>query len=682
MFFKLVLRNSRQNRKANLLYFSSMIIAIVVFYNVLALEHQDIIVFLKTMEGNAVNKVLNMIPVLYSVTLAILFFLVYFAISMQFDSRKHEFGVYLTLGMKRSKLFMLMLLEELLSSMFVLMIGLPIAIILSEVISLITLKLVGLDIINHSFVISLKAIGLTIGGFLIVKTIALIFLSSKIVSKEIRTLLYQTPSGAKRDYPKYVYLISLVLGSLLLFKAYHYALTPKTWDDVHLLIVMMILGVVGTILFFYGLRMFIAMIIKLKPHKPLHIYNFRQLQEMIINRSTVLAICSLLISVTVCLISVERALSVVTNNTPHTIDYTFIYDQSTPKNNLSLDQVNNKLKRVGVDKQFSKLFEVRVGSSKAIHEISLNNIIDKIQTLEPGREKEMLLDSFNHANCYFIRLSGYNKLRIAAGLKPITLADNQAALYRYSNVRLEQKKINNVLALHPTITIGKDKLILTDQLESLSLAIEGTINLFTSFIVSDSVFDKYLNKNDYGVYVHGILNDNIVKEQGLISTITHINKQIDQTNLKYESYLKNIGFKIFSVVLISYLTIYLSLILLIVVNTILAAQFLIGQRKMSKHYQTLLHLGATYKLLCRASNKQINWYFGLPVVIAIVSSFFVIKSLLFQVMPLYYDDVKLQLSTIGVAIGILIIVELIYIQIVRLQSKRYLRTLMQPQREE
>ena len=83
-----------------------------------------------------------------------LFFLVYFASSMQMERRKHEFGVYLTLGMRRSKLFLLLLLEDLRNSVLALGIGLPISILISELISLITAKIVGLGIIEHQFSLS------------------------------------------------------------------------------------------------------------------------------------------------------------------------------------------------------------------------------------------------------------------------------------------------------------------------------------------------------------------------------------------------------------------------------------------------------------------------------------------------------------------------------------------------
>ena len=79
MFYDLVNRNSKQNRKENGLFFVSLIMAIVAFYIILSLEKQDVIIFLKTMESEALDKLFLLIPALYGLSLFILFFLVYFA---------------------------------------------------------------------------------------------------------------------------------------------------------------------------------------------------------------------------------------------------------------------------------------------------------------------------------------------------------------------------------------------------------------------------------------------------------------------------------------------------------------------------------------------------------------------------------------------------------------------------
>lgn len=173
MFSELVARNSRRSRRENGLFFTSLLISIVAFYIILSLSHQDVMMFLQRMESSAVDRLLSLVPVLYGLTLFILFFLVYYANRFQLARRRHEFGVYLMLGMQRRKLFGMLLAEDLRSSLIALAIGLPAALLISEVISLVTARLVGLGIVGHRFTLSLSAIGWTAVGFLAIKLLGL-----------------------------------------------------------------------------------------------------------------------------------------------------------------------------------------------------------------------------------------------------------------------------------------------------------------------------------------------------------------------------------------------------------------------------------------------------------------------------------------------------------------------------
>lgn len=47
MFSELIRRNSKRNRQENTLYFVTMILTVAAFYIILALDHQDVMIFLK-----------------------------------------------------------------------------------------------------------------------------------------------------------------------------------------------------------------------------------------------------------------------------------------------------------------------------------------------------------------------------------------------------------------------------------------------------------------------------------------------------------------------------------------------------------------------------------------------------------------------------------------------------------
>ena len=132
MFFKLAMRNSRRSRKENGLFFASLVVSIVAFYIILALSHQDVMIFLRSLESDAVNSLLQIAAVFYVFSLVMLFFLIYYASKYQLERRRHELGMYIMMGMRRSKLFALLMAEDLGSSVVALLIGLPIAILVSE----------------------------------------------------------------------------------------------------------------------------------------------------------------------------------------------------------------------------------------------------------------------------------------------------------------------------------------------------------------------------------------------------------------------------------------------------------------------------------------------------------------------------------------------------------------------
>ena len=262
MFSNLILRNSKRNRKKNGLFFGSLIISIVAFYIILSLSKQDVMVFLAKMESDAVNKLLLMIPVFYGMTLGILFFLIYFACKYQLERRRKEFGVYLMMGMRRSKLFIMLLAEDLLSSILALVIGLPIAVLLSELISLVTAKLVGMGIIGHQFTFSLSAVCFTVTGFLVIKLAAFLILSGKISRQEIGTLLASFSEKEKKQRPAFVYGTCTVSGMIMLAAAYAVAIQGIAWYAPDKMLLTLVLGLLGTILLFYGMRALIALLVK------------------------------------------------------------------------------------------------------------------------------------------------------------------------------------------------------------------------------------------------------------------------------------------------------------------------------------------------------------------------------------------------------------------------------------
>ena len=667
MFSKLVSRNSKRDRKNNGLYFSSMVLSIISFYIILSLTHQDVMHFLKQIESDAVNKLFSMIPILYVATLFILFFLVYFSSSMQMERRKHEFGVYLTLGMRRSKLFLLLLLEDLRNSVLALGIGLPISILISELISLITAKIVGLGIIEHQFSLSTTALLYTVIGFLAVKLAVFVLLSTKTANMEIGNLLAYSPSGMKKLLPKGVYLLASVLGILLLGTAYYMGMSGQAWENVITMGITVLLGTLGTILLFFGMRLFIDFLVKLGNNRKLHAYNFRQIQELVIQRSTILAVCSLLIFSALCLFGAGVA---ITSGNPGTKTHV-------------LDAVKKELETAGLVSQFSKILQIKVGQTKEHESVSFEEVIKELKNQKDNKNKEILLHKFKQStNSHLIPVSEYNELKKAANLPPLELTNKEAYLYMGKDFLPDESLVNSVLKTKPQIKVMGNDVKLIGEVESLPIVTDHEITLSVALIVPDEIFMSYTDGR-YSNYVSGILAPELVKEKGLMRAISDTNEKLNQTSLGYESYIQNMGRQLFYIISASYVTIYLSIIFLVVANTIIGVQFLMGQRQSYRRYQTLIHLGANYETLCKSSEKQVNWYFGLPIALALISSSFGVSSLLTGIVPTSARMVMGQRFITAMLIVLLLAgFEVIYIRIVKKNSNKYLLSLMEPKRDE
>lgn len=684
MFSELVKRNSRRSRRENGLFFTSLLISIIAFYIILSLSHQDVMVFLQRMESDAVNRLLTLVPVLYGLTLFILFFLVYYANRFQLARRRHEFGVYLMLGMQRRKLFGMLLAEDLRSSLIALAIGLPAALLISEVISLVTARLVGLGIVGHRFALSLSAIGWTAVGFLAIKLLASLILSGKIVREEIGALLTETPEGTKQQRPAAVYAAALVLGIALLAGAYTFAIRGYAWSGLCYMAGTLTLGVAGTLLLFYGLRVIIDRLARRGDRAgKLRVFNFRQVEETVIHRSGTLAISSLLILAALCCFGAGVATARSSRAEAHTLDYTF------PTDSKSADAVRETLTAHGLDSAFSDIFEMRIGRVRTSTDYqntvkfpALQRTIDAMPVSDERQQLQYLLEAVSYP--HLIALSSYNRLLDAAGQPELTLADNEAAVYCDSEVSSAENTalLDRLITDGAAVTIDGAPFTLTGQVQSVSVVTDRSITISFALIVPDAAFDHY-TQGDYDVYLDAVLAPSVTEGKSLMNAIADMNGQLDPLGLKYESYLQNLGRELFYIVAASYLTIYLAIIFLVVANTVIGVQFLMGQQKAARRYRTLVRLGAEHDTLCRAAKAQINWYFGLPVGVAAVSSAFGVRALFTGMLTAQAQRGMTDLMiTAGAMILLLCVVEWIYMAAVKRSSSKYLLTLMAPEREE
>ena len=332
MFFNFIKRNSRKIRKENGVYFASLVISIVAFYVILSLGEQDVIVYLQTVESDAVERLLLIIPVLYAVSLFFVFFLVYFANRYQLQQRSHEFGLYLMMGMKQSKLFAMIMGETLWNGFVALCIGVPISLFLTELINLASSRLIGMGIIGHEFRISWPGLGMTVSGFIVVQLLAMFILSVIMSRKEPIDLLNEQKEKSQRLLSPKWSIVSFLTGATLLFGtiflcvSYGLAVLYLRSLDYRIFALIIMIGICGTFILFRGLGSLIGAWVKRKSSSStgLFVFTARQLQENVLHQWSSLAVSSLLILMAI--VCFAFGTSTALNNgavSNRTVDYTF-----------------------------------------------------------------------------------------------------------------------------------------------------------------------------------------------------------------------------------------------------------------------------------------------------------------------------------------------------------------------
>lgn len=691
MFFKLVRRNRRRNRKENGLFFGTLLVSIIAFYMILSLSHQDVMYFLREMESDAVNRLILMIPLFYGLTLVILFCLIYFAGRLQMERRSHEIGMYLMMGMERSRLFFLLLAEDISQSCVSLLLGLPAAVLLSEIISLITARVAGLGVIGHHFSFSLSAAVLTMAGFLAIRIASFLLLSLKISRREVGTLLNGEQEKVQKRFPAAVYAAGFAAGILCLGKAYEMAIRGISWNQTGMMLLTLILAFTGTMVLFFGLRAVFYVNARFgKQDRNLQRFHLRQMQEQVIRRSGAMAVSSLLITGALCCFGAGTAIIwYYGQSEQHVLDYTFSADGSGGNAEAEADRIREILNESQLDVCLERLFEIRTGNIRTEEEekekYSMETVMEKLDGYQDSEEGKVLKNNLQYQSSpRLIALSGYNELLEAAGLPLMELSPEEAAVYmdRTMSSEAQRKIMNQILEQRPEVKVNGRNMYLKGTVQTTDLVTDRSITLSFALIVPDQVFFREATDR-YDIYLNGILRSDEVEAAGLMNVISDMNRKLDRTGLSYESYLQNMGRQLFYSAASGYLTMYLAVIFLIVSNTVLGVMFLMNQQKTGRRYRTLSRLGAGYETLCCSVQKQICWFFGLPVAVGAVNSIFGVRALFTGILSSRTRGSIQELMLASVAmILILCVVEWMYLTAVRRSSSRYLLKLMIPEREE
>ena len=677
MFFKHIFKNAKKSRKENGLYFGSLIVAIVSFYVLLSLEDQDVINFLKTMESDGIRKLMVLIKLVYVISLFFLFFLIYFSSKYHLERRKREFGMYQMLGMRRGKIFGLLMGETIYNSLISLLIGIPIALFLTELISLTTIKIIGIGIIGHQFKFSYIGILGTVIGFLLVQIIAMLLLSISISKKEPLDLIKKDSSKKQVISSGKSRWIYLIIGTILLIIAYLVAILLLKSLNLVVALIVLVTGITGTFMFFKGISALVGSRLNKKSEKSSGLFTFtmRQIQENIFFESNTLAFSSLLVLLSMICIAFGASVAISRqDNTNRTVDFSITASEEEVKetiNSLDLNSYVENYYPVYLESMRASLNS----ENNEVLEFSWEGFRKEIEKMPESKSKNIILQYLTPDNYpYLISLESFNNMRKASGKESLVLENNEVAFYSNAGFYSEDF-INEVLKGSPYIMIQGERYDLANEYYIDNIVADRTITLSNAFIVSEDLYKRLIGDVEPSIWNLNI-NNNLVEEKGLMQSISEVNEILSVSGLQYESYLQGMGRNLFYIVTGSYLTLYLGIIFLIIGNTMIGIKFLIQLSSTKERYKILLNLGAKKSEVYKSAKSQVRIFFGLVIGVSLISSIFGIWAMFNSFLN---EESKKLLVYIGpiasVIIIMLVIVELIYIKIIDKTSYKEINSL-------
>lgn len=669
MFFKQVWRNAAKNRKESGLFFGSLVIAIVAFYTLLSLGEQDVMRFLSTVESDAVRKLMALLPAVYGVSLFFVFFLVYFACKYQVGSRKRELGMYLMLGMKRSRLFLMLFCENLWNSLLSLLMGLPAALLLSEGISLATAKLVGLGIIGHNVAFSGRAVAWTIGGYILVQMMSMLIISVPLARKEPVQLLHGDGSESQPDFHRGKSSLFFFLGLLLLLCAYYLGIFRLRALKVSTFLALMISGLSGTFLLFRGLGGFLGRRIQKRSDSARGLATFtgRQIQEHVASQHKALAVSSLLLLMALSCVSYGISVGFGRGgerSDSRSCDFTLLGEEEEIQQILRREDISSRLKSA-YPMYFSR---IKWAEEDAVS-LDIDELTDRVVSASGGQMDEQSV-RIERA----ISQSAYNNMLRAMGKEELHLAGNEVALFSAMG-GITADAFDTAARQGVSVGINGRKYSVYPALWVDNIVADRAITLYLAVIVPDSLYREIVvSQEPYCWNLH--LSDNLVKEKGLMQAIQETDALLEGTGVEYDSYLGGIGRNLFYAVSASYLTIYLGILFLLIANTVIGLKYLIGQRQNIHRYVTLTMLGADTEMMCASVRTQIHVFFCLVLSVSLVSSVAAVTAMFRSLTRL---PVGTSMVTVALFAGIVLagftLVEGIYIRVVKKTACREIRAL-------
>ena len=619
MYSKIALNSVKKSFKDYTIYFLTLTFAVCIFYSFNSIESQKAMLDL-TVNQKAYMKLFSSVISIASVFVSfILGALIIYANNFLIKKRKKEMGIYITLGMPKRKVSNILLLETVLIGIISLGIGLILGVVLSQGLSILTAKLFMGSMTSYQFAFSIDAVLKTILYFGIIFLLVMIF-NTVIISKyKLIDLLNASKKNEKIKMRNPV-ISSIIFCLAVIFIVVAYIFINKSGLDIQSTYfeLSIVLGVIGTFLFFFGLSGIVLYVIQRSKNiylKNLNIFIVRQISSKFnTNFLSMSLICLMLFITTVMLSSglgfkntMEQG---VKKNTPFDASIEIYYSSDSVSQANELTQV--------VNNQLSKYTNKSYIAQYQLNDVSMRKML---LPYVPNTMKKAIDNSYNDY-CMAVSISQYNKMRELEGQKPINLANNDVLVL--SNVQKFEGPINDFIKNNGKIDIinGTEYKVQNDKAIEDSLYSSGmAINTIT-LVVPDKIVQNLIPYTGYvNINYTGSNTEKKTQESNIEAIFDKLNREkpdgyIGNGYTRTQLYEQSLGLS----AIVIYLSIYLGIVFLIASAAVLALQQLSEASDSINRYKALRKIGVTDKMINKSIFIQTLIYFGAPLALAIAHS--------------------------------------------------------------
>lgn len=623
MLFKLSSRNVKRSIRDYTIYFLTLVLGVCIFYVFNSLESQTIMMDLPESKKAFVDLISRVISVVSGFVSCILGFLVIYANNFIIKKRNKEIGIYMTLGISKSKISIMLFVETIIIGVLSLLVGIFIGVFLSQGLAGITAKLFEASMKKYQFVFSKEACLKTAFYFGIMFFVVM-FLNFVVVSRyNLIDLIYRSKANQKLKGTNLLLSVFLFVMSIVcLAFAYKFILDNQIFDlngkEFNRAI---ILGIIGTVLFFRALAGFLIKVTQSSKNyylKNLNTFTLRQLNSKINLHYVSMSIICLMLFIAIGMSSTGIGMKSTLENTVRfqtPFDMSMYIDILEEKDNIEIDE-------------FLKSRGIHLGNYTS--EIIKYNLYDNNIPFKKMFEKtnsqflKKQIDSMIEFNVPVIKISDYNKVMKTQGKEGINLKEDEVVLL--TDMESMREPIVDFIDKNHIIDINNNKLHIKNNYEFKAIeTLPMSIN-FLTLIVDDrqvenmNIYKKFLSFNYKG--------NKLETESKVLSDIEKVaTNNFEKLDTKISAMTKILCFEsnMATANVFLFVGIYIGIVFLISSAAVLAISQLSGAAESIERYKALRNLGVSTEMINKSIFVQVLLYFFLPIGLSLVHSICGIK---------------------------------------------------------